>query len=32
MKKNLDTLVGDIYELFEGKENHFPEDNNIRLL
>ena len=32
MEKKLDSLVGDIYELFEGKENHFPEDNNMRIL
>ena len=32
MEKKLDTLVGDIYDLFNGEESHYPEDNNIRIL
>ena len=32
MTKKLDTLVGDIYNLFSGEESHYPEDNNIRIL
>ena len=32
MTKKLDTLVGDIYDLFNGEESHYPEDNNMRIL
>ena len=32
MTKKLDTLVGDIYNLFSGEESHYPEDNNMRIL